>query len=94
MRKKKPVQTRRTEEGFCLYGRWCGLNCSGPGKPIDSVDRCCMKHDKCYDKYGKFNLSCDKKFMKCLKSKINLFTKQGRMAAAMYSFYKAKTLTK
>ncbi|CAJ0962256.1 unnamed protein product, partial [Mesorhabditis belari] len=30
------------------YGCWCGLG--GSQKPIDGVDRCCMMHDKCYDR--------------------------------------------
>jgi len=43
------------------YGNWCGKNWSGgrqgpiipqnPAGPIDSVDECCMAHDRCYAKY-------------------------------------------
>jgi len=40
--------------GVKVYGNWCGPN-HGSGKPIDALDRICMYHDKCYDKYGYFN---------------------------------------
>ncbi|XP_076345200.1 phospholipase A2 Scol/Pla-like isoform X2 [Tachypleus tridentatus] len=31
-----------------FYGNWCGLG--GAGKPVDSIDECCMRHDLCYDR--------------------------------------------
>lgn len=30
----------------CIYGKYCGP-CSGPGDPIDELDKCCKIHDKC-----------------------------------------------
>merc|ERR1712055_299322 len=30
------------------YGNWCGFGNNGL-TPVDGMDDCCMKHDKCYD---------------------------------------------
>lgn len=45
---------------FTYYGRWCGPGRSGPGSPIDILDRQCMNHDKCYGRYGYYSWGCDK----------------------------------
>ncbi|XP_063365822.1 acidic phospholipase A2-like [Cydia amplana] len=29
------------------YGNYCGFG--GTGTPVDDIDRCCQKHDHCYD---------------------------------------------
>ena len=46
------------EDGFPVYGRWCGPG-HGGGEPIDDVDRACMEHDKCYGKRGYLDCQCD-----------------------------------
>ncbi len=60
------------------YGRWGGPGRSGPGKPIDSMDKCFMQHDQCYsnskisDWYDidsckkKSRKDCDRQLSKCL----------------------------
>jgi hypothetical protein len=37
-------------DGLNIHGNWCGPG--GSGAPKDSVDACCMNHDKCFDKGG------------------------------------------
>lgn len=44
---------------FPVWGNWCGPLHSGPGAPVDLLDRACMRHDKCYS-WGGGNCSCDK----------------------------------
>lgn len=78
---------KRKRSLTCLYGNWCGPGCSGPDSPIDDVDNCCKKHDKCYEKNGYFSGKCDKKLLKCLRSKIDNETEKGRAAGIIYSFY-------
>ena len=51
----------------CIHGKWCGARCSGPGTPIDAVDRCCKAHDLCYDSKGYSSCSCDRRLKQCLK---------------------------
>jgi len=71
----------------CLYGRWCGPGCSGPGAPVDDLDACCMAHDRCYDARGWGACSCDHGLMGCVWPKINLFTDKGRMALAVWGYF-------
>ncbi|KAK3702459.1 hypothetical protein QZH41_020113, partial [Actinostola sp. cb2023] len=40
--------TRRNPLDYWGYGCWCGLG--GKGKPKDGVDRCCQKHDWCFNR--------------------------------------------
>lgn len=71
----------------CIYGRWCGPGCSGPGAPVDSTDECCMNHDHCYEKRGYFACSCDRELLSCLAPKRNIWTKGGRAAWAVWSWF-------
>jgi hypothetical protein len=73
----------------CFYGNWCGPGCEGPEPPIDEIDACCRRHDKCYRKRGDFACSCDKEIVKCLKDKINYRTDKGRKAYMMYLYFRS-----
>ncbi|CAN7076004.1 unnamed protein product [Brassica oleracea var. botrytis] len=50
------------------YGKYCGIGHSGcPGEePCDDLDACCMVHDSCVEAKGMSNISCHKKFQKCV----------------------------
>jgi hypothetical protein len=77
---------------LCLFPgyRWCGPGCSGPGAPINDVDACCMRHDRCLDS-GIHPCECDQELIECLRYKKNQNTVKGRHAALMYDFMKVKT---
>lgn len=71
---------RRSNLQFCYPGyRYCGPNCSGPGKPTNPVDRCCFLHDRCYERYGRSKY-CDDLFQHCLRPHKNSHTRMGRNA--------------
>jgi hypothetical protein len=72
---------------FCLYGNWCGPGCSGPGPPIDDLDRCCQIHDTCYDARGWGACSCDRDLMGCVWPKINPWTAKGRTALVVWWYF-------
>ena len=55
------------QDNCFVYGNWCGPGCSGPSAPVDDVDRCCMVHDKCYDREGYFDCQCDIDVIECLR---------------------------
>ncbi|HYK71700.1 MAG TPA: phospholipase [Pseudoneobacillus sp.] len=76
----------------CIFPnyRWCGPGCSGPGKPINDVDACCMRHDLCLRR-GISPCQCDEELINCLKTKINSHTEKGRNAEIMYYALKIKT---
>jgi hypothetical protein len=71
----------------CIYGRWCGPGCGGPGPPVDDLDACCQGHDGCYDQRGYFACSCDRELLACVTPKINLWTAKGRAAYAVYAWF-------
>lgn len=68
----------------CLHGNWCGPGCSGPGSPIDAVDRCCQAHDKCYERKGYFSCSCDVDLLACLKPYV---TAGSEWANLIYTYF-------
>uniref|UniRef100_A0A914EKL2 Phospholipase A2 n=1 Tax=Acrobeloides nanus TaxID=290746 RepID=A0A914EKL2_9BILA len=42
------------------YGCHCGVG--GAGRPIDGIDECCMRHDKCYDN-ARDSLACSQLYI-------------------------------
>ncbi|WP_075981651.1 phospholipase [Bacillus massilinigeriensis] len=82
----------RNPFSLCIFPgyKWCGPGCSGPGRPINEVDTCCMRHDQCL-KRGRSSCKCDFEFMNCLKPKMNPRTQMGRNAIIMYRAMKLKT---
>ncbi|WP_249305913.1 phospholipase [Lederbergia citrea] len=83
---------RQKPLSFCVFPeyRWCGPGCSGPGAPINDVDACCYRHDRCYSS-GRQHCQCDHELINCLQSKMNPHTVKGRQAALMYRVMKFKT---
>jgi len=54
---------------FEAYGKFCGPYNSGPGAPIDALDKCCFAHDACYYRdqaWGDCN--CDIPLNKCVQA--------------------------
>lgn len=48
------------------YGNWCGKNNSGPGEPINELDRACMGHDHCLN-INRPTCDCDQEFVSRLR---------------------------
>lgn len=55
------------------YGRWCGKNNSGPGNPINSLDRACMGHDHCLN-IKRPVCDCDREFVNRLRQIKNQYS--------------------
>ncbi|MFC5463468.1 phospholipase [Lederbergia graminis] len=87
------MYARRRKRGLCVFPgyKWCGPGCSGPGAPINDVDACCYKHDKCLSS-GRSRCYCDRAFLSCLYPKINRQTDKGRKAATMYKYMQIQTI--
>lgn len=85
-------ERRKTRSGFCIFPgyKWCGPGCSGPGKPINAVDACCKAHDECLK--FRSRCECDRKFLTCLRPKVDLTSEKGRVAALMYTYVKIQTI--
>lgn len=56
-----------------IHGRYCGPGHSGPGNPIDTLDRICMEHDRCYASKGYGNRTCD------VALRVSIYKNLGRM---------------
>ena len=72
----------------CLYGKWCGPLCGGPGAPIDDVDQCCQAHDQCYADRGYFDCRCNRDLMACVAPKINFNSRKGLAALGVWKAFK------
>nr|WP_239558920.1 phospholipase [Peribacillus deserti] len=87
-----PSKKPNNSFALCVFPgyRWCGPGCSGPGAPINDVDACCWRHDRCL-RLRMPACECDRKFIDCLRPKINPKTDKGKKAALMYSLMRMKT---
>lgn len=56
------------ELGIPIHGNWCGPGHSGPGAPIDTLDRLCQTHDRCYGNRGYFACSCDRELVQAIRT--------------------------
>jgi hypothetical protein len=83
----------KRNQGLCIFPgyHWCGPGCSGPGAPINDVDECCRKHDKCLESHQS-QCKCDQAFLKCLRPKVNYNTEKGKKAAIMYNYMELQTI--
>lgn len=56
---------------FPVYGHWCGPNHPLAGQspaPYDQLDALCMAHDKCYERSGYSDCSCDLQLVTTLRA--------------------------
>ncbi len=76
---------------FGIHGNWCGPGRPSKGKhprPVDSLDRACMKHDLCYAKYGYNRCMCDRQFAKnILNGKTPLQANLSPLEWSMYNYF-------
>ncbi|KAB7671237.1 Parvovirus coat protein VP1-like protein [Bacillus sp. B1-b2] len=84
---KEERNKRRNRSGFCLPGgyRYCGPGCSGPGAPINYVDSCCERHDRCVTRYGSCAY-CDQRLMDCVESRKRRQGNEGQTARLISTF--------
>jgi len=61
----------RVAAGFPVWGNWCGP-LHGGGTAVDTLDRLCERHDKCYGERGYFDCACDAQ----LKAEIDRYAGQ------------------
>ncbi len=67
----QPSDGARVAAGFPVWGNWCGPG-HGGGTAVDTLDRLCERHDKCYGDRGYFSCACDAQ----LKAEIDRFSGQ------------------
>lgn len=82
-----PDQAQPNDLNPTNYGRWCGKNNSGPGDPIDELDRACMGHDHCLN-IGRPTCDCDREFVNRLRQIRGQFSGWARtyLEAAIIAF--------
>lgn len=59
---------------ICMPGgyRHCGSDCGdkgskGGGTPINPIDTCCRSHDRCWERYGRWDCQCDRNLINCAR---------------------------
>lgn len=58
---QKPVQVTPSQISLPIYGNHCGPGFGDPNvAPVDAVDTVCYRHDRCYERQGYFECSCDR----------------------------------
>jgi V8-like Glu-specific endopeptidase len=72
----------------CVYGKWRGPGCSGPGAPVDDVDQCCQAHDHRYANRGYFACSCNRKLLSYIAPKRDMNTPKGKAAWAVWGAFR------
>ncbi|MEK4758090.1 hypothetical protein I6G25_11230 (plasmid) [Macrococcoides caseolyticum] len=78
-----------------VYGKYCGKGDKG-GSPIDTLDKACQAHDRCYANYGWGNCNCDRILLataSVIASSSKYGTKQRIAARAVTTFFAPKVLT-
>ena len=65
------------------YGNWCGPGNSGPGEPVNTLDRLCQQHDRCYANRGYFACSCDRELIQGIRDNRGNFNGFGENTAAL-----------
>lgn len=58
------VFSNGNDTGVTKY-KHCGAGCgdygpNGGGTPVNSLDRCCQAHDRCWENFGKDDCECDR----------------------------------
>lgn|GEM_PF-914589 len=89
----KMTRIVRRRRGSCIFPgyRWCGPHCSGPGRPTNEPDACCMHHDLCLKSGRRSPYECDQAFIRCLRPHINRHTLEGRQALLMSGAIKLRS---
>lgn len=73
--------------GLPVWGNWCGPRHSGPGAPLDTLDRLCMEHDECYRDQGRFDCECDARLTSQIRRLFTQMTPKERAMAAAIAVY-------
>jgi len=84
---KKDANQAMAKISMPIYGKYCGPGHSGPGTPIDALDKACQKHDKCYSKRGYFACSCDKELLSDVVSALPYLSGKGLVASVAIRTY-------
>ncbi|STD05181.1 Phospholipase A2 [Dermatophilus congolensis] len=75
---------KATARSFSLpiWGKYCGPGHSGPGEPVDTLDKLCKEHDGCYGERAYFDCQCDAKLKADIKRLSPTTKRKERIVAA------------